>query len=186
MERMNSAVLLDLYNRLLKNPHLVKELTEFQFDEVKEFISKKMDAGSHIVAQLMMSPDNNPINIEIQKKIQIEQHRDFLNTLIEIRNAKDKPGEISEAEEEILFEKDIEKIVLLYELGIIEFLICKFGRHEPGEMHKLIYQFTEINVKTIKKYLQRIEEKHPSLNKHFNKAKLRIGDVKPTSEVLKQ
>lgn len=186
MERMNSADLLDLYNRLLKKPHLVKGLTEFQFDEIEEFIWKKIDAGSHLVAQMMMMPDNNPRDIEIQTKIHIEQHRDFLNTLIEIRNAKDKPGEISEAEEEILFEKDIEKIVLLYELGIIEFLTCKFGRHEPGEMHKLIYQFTEINVKTIKKYLQRVQDKQPSLNKHFKKAKLRIGDVKPTSEVLKQ
>jgi hypothetical protein len=106
------------------------------------------------------------------------------------KDIKEHPIAIPEPEEEILFVSDIEKIALIYELGIIDFIKKKQPEHTPRALHQLIYQITEIKTATVKKYIQRIEEHingtkiETSLVEHFNKAKTMIGKVRETNEIL--
>ena len=119
---------------------------------------------------------------------EMELCKSFLNAVKEFEQIG-----ASEAEEDILFVKDIDKIVLLYELGIVEFLQGKIGTSEPGRINKWIRQFTGMTKDSIKKAMQRIELERGGVSKesdgdryaeHFRRARTYIGTVKPTNEVL--
>ena len=172
-----------------EDPELAKSLTDIQFHEVTKLIQQKIDSGAHFLTQMTMSkPEQDFATVE---KALIGKHRDFLNLLIKIRQPKDQTTSIPEPEEEILCVSDIEKIVLIYELGIIDFIKKKQREHTPRALHQLIYQITEIKTATVKKYIQRIEDHingikiESSLDEHLKKAKGMIGDVKTTNEVLR-
>jgi uncharacterized protein (UPF0261 family) len=172
-----------------EKPELAKSLTDIQFHEVTKLIQQKIDSGAHIVAQMIFQKEHEH-NYAEQEYAFCGQHRDFLNLLIKIRQPKDQTIAIPEPEEEILCVSDIEKIVLIYELGIIDFIKKKQREHTPRALHQLIYQITEIKTATVKKYIQRIEEHingieiETSLVEHFNKAKTMIGKVRETNEIL--
>jgi hypothetical protein len=175
--------------KCIEKPELAKALTEIQFHEVRQLLQQKINSGAHIVAQMIFQKEHEH-NYAHQEYAFCGQHRDLLNQLTEIRQPKDQSIAMPEPKEEILFVSDIEKIVLIYELGIIDFIRKKQGAHKPGALYQLIYQITEINIDSVKKCIQRIEDHKKgntenSINEHIIKATARIGEVKQTSEVLK-
>lgn len=178
-----------LLEKIRENPQLVQGLTEIQFHEVKKMIEGQIKSGAVTATRPMLS--ENPPNEQQLKRLEnlfVTPHRDFLQKLETIWNDRNKP-KIPDSEEEMLFQGWIEKIVLMYEVGFFDFMRKKYGEHTPKKMYQLVHQLIGIHPETIKKYLQRIDEERSNpkseISNHFDKAKIQIGQVKPTSEVLK-
>jgi hypothetical protein len=178
-----------LLEKIRENPRLVQGLTEIQFHEVKKMIEGQIKTGAGIATKPMLT--ENPLNEQQLKKLEnifVTPHRDFLQQIERIWNDRNEP-KIPDAEEEILFQDWIEKIVLMYEVGFFDFMRKKYGEHTPKKMYQLVHQLIGIHPETVKKYLQRIEKERlnpkSEIFNHFDKAKIQIGQVKPTSDILK-